>query len=218
MTHFQTPWGHSKQQHRSIVPWLWQKAFAQLGMLALISPISAAGLLRVTLPITTCQTQRSLHMAPCPEWHVCVHVFILASRVCANMSILPPIVPLVNQCICEKKTNNFKTNPIQGYIRRCFTSSVTDTESQLSAKFNAINLSQQTTNYNVWQLHYGEQVKHFQNQQRPFTNCFLAKFGQWGEAFLSLSFNWVRLIVVVSGDKVEECRNESSIRIVSSDW
>lgn len=108
MTHFQTPWGHSKQQHRSIVPWLWQKAFAQLGMLALISPISAAGLLRVTLPITTCQTQRSLHMAPCPEWHVCVHVFILASRVCANMSILPPIVPLVNQCVCEKKTTTLK--------------------------------------------------------------------------------------------------------------
>lgn len=98
MTHFQTPWGHSGQQHRSTVPWPWQKALAQFGVLALIGPISAAGLLRVTLPITKRQTQQSLHMAPCPEWHV----FILASCVCGNISILPLIVPLLNQYVCEK--------------------------------------------------------------------------------------------------------------------
>lgn len=34
--------------------------------------------------------------------YVCVHVFMLASCVCANMSILPPIVPLLNRCVCAK--------------------------------------------------------------------------------------------------------------------
>lgn len=32
----------------------------------------------------------------------CVCVFMLASCVCANMSILPPIVPPLNQCVCAK--------------------------------------------------------------------------------------------------------------------
>lgn len=97
--------------------------------------------------------------------------------VCACVYVGFPCVCVLTcqscQCVCGKAWK-------QCIHIGCFSGTLRDRESQLRAEFNAINLSQQTTNYYHWQLHYGEQVKY---KQRPFTNCFLAKFGQWGDAF-----------------------------------